>query len=152
MDQRKEAAYLRAIGLTGNANKRPVSISARRNREFMDGRIRLAGYDPDALTTDERLDAFIAGCAIKSSVRRVQSAAAKGRRHQRTKLATPAWADLEVIGRIYTEAAKLSEATGLHHEVDHVIPLQGRNVCGLHVHTNLRITTRIENRRKGNRV
>ncbi len=35
---------------------------------------------------------------------------------------------------------------------DHVIPLQGRNVCGLHVHTNLRAVTGDENIRKGNRL
>ena len=36
--------------------------------------------------------------------------------------------------------------------VDHIIPLKGRDVSGLHVPWNLRIVARSENSRKGNRV
>jgi hypothetical protein len=60
--------------------------------------------------------------------------------------ALPAWSDLRAIAAIYAEAAKL----GL--EVDHVIPLQGKQVCGLHVAGNLRLLTKLENLKKGNRV
>jgi SOS-response transcriptional repressor LexA len=34
---------------------------------------------------------------------------------------------------------------------EQVVPLQGKNVCGLHVETNLRITTKVENMRKSNK-
>jgi hypothetical protein len=54
----------------------------------------------------------------------------------------PAWADLKKIERFYIKAAKL----GL--TVDHVIPLQGRNVSGLHVHNNLQLLTARANARK----
>lgn len=37
-------------------------------------------------------------------------------------------------------------------EVDHVIPLNGKEVCGLHTPTNLQVLTRAENARKGNKV
>ena len=37
-------------------------------------------------------------------------------------------------------------------EVDHVIPLKGEYVCGLHTPTNLQVLTRAENARKGNKV
>lgn len=58
--------------------------------------------------------------------------------------ATPAWADLAAINTIYQEAARL----GL--EVDHIVPLQGRTVCGLHVSHNLQLLTKSENSRKSN--
>jgi hypothetical protein len=60
--------------------------------------------------------------------------------------AIPTWADLAAIERLYTEAA----SSGMH--VDHVYPLQGEGVCGLHVANNLRLLTPLENLKKGNRV
>lgn len=59
--------------------------------------------------------------------------------------AVPLWADLEKIKQIFIEASRL----GL--TVDHVIPLQGKLVCGLHVHNNLQLLTKSENSKKGNR-
>lgn len=59
--------------------------------------------------------------------------------------ALPAWANLKAIEAVYAEAARL----GL--EVDHVIPLRGEMVCGLHVEGNLRMLTKLENQQKGNR-
>lgn len=58
--------------------------------------------------------------------------------------ACPAWADLNKIKEIYLNCPE-----GYH--VDHVIPLQGDNVCGLHVETNLQYLTAEDNLRKGNR-
>ena len=69
-----------------------------------------------------------------------------------TKLnATPAWADLEKIQQIYILCRQISETTGVLHHVDHVVPLQGRRVCGLHVETNLRIIPATENLTKANK-
>lgn len=59
--------------------------------------------------------------------------------------AMPAWADLRAIESLYADAAR----QGL--EVDHVIPLKNKEVCGLHVAGNLRLLTKLENQRKGNR-
>lgn len=72
-------------------------------------------------------------------------------REERIKLATPPWADLEKIKMIYVEADRISKVTGIRHHVDHVIPLNGKNVCGLHIEGNLQILTDAENCAKGNK-
>lgn len=56
---------------------------------------------------------------------------------------TPSWANLEIIKRIY------DCAEGDH--VDHIIPLQGEYVSGLHVETNLQYLSPEANLAKGNR-
>lgn len=65
--------------------------------------------------------------------------------------AMPAWASDTAIERFYIDAKRLSDATGIRHHVDHIVPLQGRTVCGLHVENNLRVIPSLENMRKGNR-
>ena len=65
---------------------------------------------------------------------------------------TPSWANFDAIKKIYNLAAKITEETGIPHEVDHIIPLQGKTVSGLHVETNLQIITRTKNRAKHNRI
>jgi hypothetical protein len=65
--------------------------------------------------------------------------------------ATPPWADLDKIKAIYAEAARLTKATGIRHEVDHIHPLQSKVMCGLHVPANLQILPMSENRSKSNR-
>lgn len=66
--------------------------------------------------------------------------------------ATPPWADAKAIEEFYVKAAYLTATTGIRHEVDHIYPLQGRLVCGLHCETNLQILTKTENIRKHNRM
>lgn len=65
--------------------------------------------------------------------------------------ATPSWADLDQIRRVYELRQKVSEKTGITHHVDHIIPLQGKYVCGLHVENNLAIVPAKMNLSKGNR-
>ena len=69
------------------------------------------------------------------------------RRNQRM----PPWANGAAIRAIYAEARRLTRETGIQHHVDHVIPLQGEFVTGLHVETNLQILPAADNIKKRNR-
>lgn len=64
---------------------------------------------------------------------------------------TPPWAEADLIREVYRQARELTVSTGVMHHVDHIIPLQGRLVSGLHVHTNLQILPWRENVQKKNR-
>ncbi|KKM17938.1 hypothetical protein LCGC14_1670790, partial [marine sediment metagenome] len=72
-------------------------------------------------------------------------------RIRQVKQAKPRWANDEEIKKIYQQAKQLTETIGTTHHVDHVIPIQGKNVCGLHVETNLEVILASENYRKSNR-
>lgn len=74
-----------------------------------------------------------------------------GRRQQIIKSATPIWADRVEIANIYAERnARNKTETDDPWEVDHYYPILGKNVTGLHVHTNLILIRRSENRKKTN--
>ena len=79
---------------------------------------------------------------------------AKASKHRASKLkATPSWLTSEhtsLIETFYTEAKQLEQVLGIKHHVDHIVPLQGKNVCGLHVPWNLQVLTEADNTAKKN--
>lgn len=69
--------------------------------------------------------------------------------------ASPQWLtdrQWEEIDRLYDLAVDMSTFSGELHTVDHIIPLRGRTVCGLHVPWNLRILSQSENSKKSNKL
>jgi 5-methylcytosine-specific restriction endonuclease McrA len=76
-------------------------------------------------------------------------------RRRRFRDATPKWLTenqkMEIRFK-YRLAIALSRATGERHAVDHIIPLHGESVCGLHVPWNLQVLTQKDNLAKYNRM
>lgn len=58
--------------------------------------------------------------------------------------------DLSKIKSIYKMCRLISLKTGTKHEVDHIVPINGKMCSGLHVPWNLQIITKDENLRKSN--
>lgn len=73
----------------------------------------------------------------------INRTAAKMRKMSK-KQRLPKWADLEKIREVYKNCPQ-----GL--QVDHIIPLHGKTVSGLHVHDNLQYLTPLENVQKSNK-
>ena len=61
----------------------------------------------------------------------------------------PEDADIKKIEELYVECVRISEETGIPHEIDHIIPV---SKGGLHHQDNLQILTRAENRKKSNKI
>lgn len=73
-------------------------------------------------------------------------------KRDRVRDCSPPWLNdshKDEIKAMYKEARRLTRETGVRHEVDHVHPIQGENLCGLHVPWNLGIKTKEQNQRKG---
>ena len=76
-------------------------------------------------------------------------------RRRRFRDATPKWLTAEdkmAIRMHYRLAIELSRRLGTPHAVDHIVPLQGENVCGLHVPWNMEVITQEKNLKKSNKL
>lgn len=65
--------------------------------------------------------------------------------------ATPPWADVDAIEGMY-ELCGIFRSVGLDLHVDHILPLKGKHVSGLHVAENLQLLHASDNLKKKNRL
>lgn len=96
----------------------------------------------------EKKAAYMIRWAMENSDRMALN---KANRKAWVKRATPHWANMTDILQVYTETRRLSLITGIQYQVDHVVPLRNRKVCGLHVKENIRPLEKTLNNSKSNR-
>jgi len=65
-------------------------------------------------------------------------------------LRQPVWSEKQQIRAVYKCAARLTKCLQTQFHVDHILPLQGQLVSGLHVMSNLQVISAAANSRKKN--
>ena len=78
--------------------------------------------------------------------------AARARRRAAQESATPTWLtaiDKAMIQEMYDVSEARYIQTGIKHHVDHIVPINGKGVSGMHVPWNLQVITAHENLSKG---
>lgn len=114
--------------------------------------VRLRGYASDPA----KRAAGVARCKKRHPEKYRAIANAVGARYRADKRnAALPWLSAEQRKQIlsaYDEAVALTKSTSIRHEVDHIVPLRGKAVSGLHVPWNLQVIPMRENRSKGNRL
>jgi hypothetical protein len=116
-------------------NKDKVLASARARAQ--------SKYWADPNKARARVLAYIADNPVKNLLRRNANRATLLK-------AVPPWFDAEAVRSVY-ELAQEFRSAGFKVHVDHIVPLKGRTVCGLHVFQNLRVCLAEVNIRKSNK-
>lgn len=107
------------------------------------------GYTPE-----QKLELHRQRCRESNRKNRARVKANKIRYEARLIRSTPGWLtaeDWSYMNALYDHAVFLTKQTGIKYQVDHVVPLNGKMVTGLHVPANLQILTQAENVAKSNR-
>jgi len=60
------------------------------------------------------------------------------------------WSNKKVISAYYKQSQRLTDCLGIQFNVDHILPLRGKLVSGLHVEHNLQVITEASNNLKSN--
>ena len=129
-------------------NKQVLSAEAKLKKQEYNKSWRKANKDKKYLYDKEYLINWRSDNPEKSAIHSSKRRAAKLN-------ATPQWLteqELSEIDRFYVLRKILEEQLGIAHHVDHIVPLQGENVCGLHVPWNLQVIPASENISKSNKL
>lgn len=123
-------------------------------REYEKGRTKdpLSAKEANKRWYEKNRDKAIAANKQHSAKNPEMRAARRARRRAAEKNATPIWANDFFIQEAYRLAKLREKVCGGRWNVDHIVPLQSRMVCGLHVESNLQVIPAKANREKSNVV
>jgi wobble nucleotide-excising tRNase len=125
-----------------------TAASAEKNRARVKA-WKVANSDKVALWNSENKDRRKLLKKIWQSNNKEKKCLSQAMRRAAKLRATPSWLSREHHSEIVS-IYNLAAALDLH--VDHIIPLRGKTVCGLHVPWNMQLLTKSENISKGNRI
>ena len=121
-----------------------------------------AAYDKARYNPEKRNKEYVQNLESERQARREYYSenkdayyARKAKRRASLLNRTPKWlsaSDLKTMSSIYARCSLLNKQSSEKYEVDHIVPLQGETVSGLHVPWNLQIIPMFENRSKGNKL
>ena len=142
-DEQKDAKkeYMRSWYLSNR--EKPVDPEKKAARKEAQRVSDKARYDADPERMRERSRARHAANPDKVAAKMAKRRAAKLQ-------ATPAWANDFILAEAYELSQLRTKVTGVAHHVDHIVPLSGKTVCGLHCEFNVRVIPGKENLRKSN--
>ena len=146
----------RAANPERNAANHKRWVDANRERLNKKSRERYASNPENSRAAQAKyrasnLEKVLACQRASARKRRAQHSVVESRRRAKLRNACVSWADEFVIEEMFDLAARRTKATGFSWQVDHIVPLKSKFVCGLHVEGNLRVIPAVENFRKGNR-
>lgn len=107
-------------------------------------RVVYGAYDPVPCETD--------GCENNATVKGMCQSCYWRATHRKYRTATPKWVNKLEISNIYALSTRVSKETGVDHAVDHIVPIRGRDVSGLHVPWNLQVMESKLNSSKKNKT
>jgi hypothetical protein len=132
-----ECLECRALFLVEWRNKNPHKVKEHNDTQYLK-------YETEKHKWKARAQKYLKHNKDKVNARTVAYQLAKANR-------LPKWADIEKIKGLYKQAVLKSIETGIQWHVDHIYPLRGKLVSGLHVPENLQVIPGIENVKKANR-
>ena len=163
-EQKRKDIMAKAVQVCGNCNEElPLSQFPMRKRKRKSGSTyRTPSHECKTCKNNKEAKhrASPKGQDTAKLYRKSPAGKAKAKRNRalrdkRSKQATPKWLNPEQkqqILDIYEHMRDCRSFTGEDYHVDHIVPLRGENVCGLHVPWNLQVLPAYVNISKSNKV